>query len=431
MGRPDVARAQVVVVRDGEREALQNPPLKAFTRFSDVVYVHAAEDAALPLGSHYFFNCLRADERLYRLSDQAVRRGASVTFIVRYVDAALADFVRERGLNLMPAYGVGHQITSATLYRGIGAVLAGHRVVPEAFISNSIARWSSPLFPDSNTVIRLLTLASRLAHTSTTIVAAVLSLHRTGSNFLRDLIGLTVSGHVGVFHEHAIPPVSPTEPDPKRPLFDQQSVERDASKGRAIRRAILRDMILRANRRFIFVCDRDPVERLTSYFQERHMARLVSSYDSERQMLRNADDIQRTFDQWVTEYARRQRHWYERQLVHNFGLNVLEAVRTNDGFLLAENGENMLIVVPTARLSGLRDALAAAFGANAYALTAANSVTTRWAFVDRAFRRQIQFHAATADMLRNIPEVAYIHGQSSQHSITDGLPSRGCGIGTR
>ena len=161
------------------------------------------------------------------------------------------------------------------------------------------------------------------------------------------------------------------------------------------------------------------------------MARLVSSYDSERQMLRNADDIQRTFDQWVTEYARRQRHWSERQLVHNFALNVLEAVRTNDGFLLAENGENMLIVVPTARLSGLRDALAAVYGANAYALTAANSVTTRWAFIDRAFRRQIQFHGATADMLRNIPEVAYIHGQSSQHSITDGLPSRGCGIGTR
>jgi hypothetical protein len=193
-------RWRVVVVRDGELRAIRNPPPRTFSGSGGVAYVHLSDPRPLPRATHYFFNCARADQHVYELSDRARRTGGSVTFIVRHVDHELARHVEQTKASLIPAYGFSNQITDATLREATRRVLDGRRVVATGFMHNSIG--VPPQGRDSpNTFVRLLMEATQVASNSTAVVAAVLSLHRTGSTFLRDLIGLTVSTRVHVFHE--------------------------------------------------------------------------------------------------------------------------------------------------------------------------------------------------------------------------------------
>jgi hypothetical protein len=403
-------RPKIVVVRDGEPDAVRNPPPTTFTRFTDVTYRHLMELSTLPGGSHYFFNCNVVDERVYALANQARGAGANLTFIVRHIDHELARFVEETHAGLIPAYGVANHITQATVCRAVRRVLAGHRVVATGFLQNSLARSPHNEAP-TNMFVRLLIEASRLAHGSARVVAAVLSLHRTGSNFLRDLIGLTVSSRVGVFHEHEVPPASGVRPDRRRPIFDQVFLEADQIRARLLRRTCLREMILNADCRFIFVAERPPDERLTSYFVKRHIGWLRSHYDRQRCTLGNLREIQQAFDDWLETSVRVQRSWYRKRLVETFGLNVLEASRTDDGFLLSRRAANTLLVMPTACLDTLGDELASVFGTDVYGTIARNSVRTEGiaSEIDRAFRRQVYFPAAIAEALWQIPEVAHLH----------------------
>jgi hypothetical protein len=338
---------------------------------------------------HCVISCGRATARLYAVADKAARAGARLTFLVRYVDDALADFARERQVNVLPAAGYIDQISTATQHEAIRRILAGGHVTAQGFVDHSVGRFE---YRRPHTVIRALSEASRLANASTRVVTAVLSLHRTGSNFLRDLIGLTVSGNVDVFHEHSVPhALSEQGPSPRQLL-----------------KAARRVQILSAARRFIFICERDPVERLISYFQERHMALLMQSFDPGTGSFRDRAAIQRTFDAWVARQAQSQRDWYRKRLAVHFGLGPLDCAPTDDGFFLGTHGENTLVVVPTKRLSALREELAGAFGGGAYDTIATNTIRRRGgAAIDATFRRDIRFDPAVEEMLAQIPEVAY------------------------
>jgi hypothetical protein len=235
---------------------------------------------------------------------------------------------------------------------------------------------------------------------------------------MRDLIGLTVSGRVGVFHEHSIAPRSSLPPDPRRPLFDQHVLEGDPGRARQLRRAMLRDLIVNASRRFIFVCEREPRDRLISFFQKRHMGLLQRLYDPGRRALSETAELQRVFDAWLDKYAAMQSEWYRERLLENFGLNVLDCEPTHDGLLMGHSGPNTLLIVPTARLNTLRTELADVFGGTAYDAVASNSLDRRGGReIDRAFRRQIHFDSAIDGWLNEIPEVAHItrflHGREA------------------
>jgi hypothetical protein len=392
---PDL-RLRVVVVRDGEPGAIRNPSPRTFSGSGGVAYVHLSDPRPLPPARHYFFNCARTDPNVYELSDRARRTGGSVTFIVRHVDHELARHVELTKASLIPAFGCSNQITDATLREATRRVLDGRRVVATGFIDNSIGV-APQGGASAGTFVRLLMEASRLANGSTDVVAAALSLHRAGSTFLRDLIGLTVSGRVHVLHENAVPPQSECQPDE--------------------RRAWLRKTMLGARRRFIFVAERPPDDRLMSSFQRRHCASLQSSYDRTHRVLRHAAGIQRTFNEWLKTQVPVLEQWYPQQLVEAFGVDILAADRTADGFLLGHHADNTLLVVPTARLHALRADVASTFGGqDAFWTIATNSATaTRsGAEVDTAFRRQIRFPAEMTDALWQIPEVAHLHTHPSR-----------------
>jgi hypothetical protein len=422
VGEPRQGLPWVVVARDGEPDALRNPPLRTFGRISNVTYIHVSALSAAPEGSHYFFNCNRVDSRIYALCDRVRRQRGSIAFIVRHVDRELARYVKETNASLMPAYGPGHQITQATVSRLAQRVLGGHRVVAEGFISNSLGL-NGRNRGSQSTVVRYLEEASGLADSSRRVVAAVLSLHRTGSNYLRDLIGLTVSGRVHVFHEHEIPRPSEVTPNHGVSCFDQAFLEADSARSRLLRRACLRDMIVNAQHRFIFVAERAPEDRLTSYFQRRHLAWLGALYDRKAGGFRDVPEIQRRFHDWLTQHVQSQRIWYRTRLVDTFGLNVLEAEQTEDGYLVGQHGANTLLVVPTARLAALKDDLASALGGHdAYEAIASNSVRVSEGGdeIDRAFRRRIQFPESIVDALWRIPEVARLHSRPATLSLDPG-----------
>jgi hypothetical protein len=405
------SQPRVVVVRDGETSVVHNPPPLTFGRASNVTYVHVSELNAAPEGSHYFVNCARVDAGIYALCNRARRNGTQITFIVRHVDLELARYVDEMNASLIPAYGIGHQITQATLSRIAQRVLRGHRVVAEGFVSNSLGL-SMRNQCSRDTVVRHLMEASRLADGSTSVVAAVLSLHRSGSNYLRDLIGVTVSGRVHVFHEHEIPRASEVTRDHSVSCVDQALLEADWARARLLRRACLRDMIVNAGHRLIFVTERAPDDRLMSYFQRRHLAWLGTLYDRRLRVLRDVPQIQRRFEDWLKRSVRSQRKWYRRSLGDTFGLNVLEAERSENGCRVGQRGTNTLLVVPTTRLNALRDALVSACGSHAaYASIASNSVrvSRRGDEIDRVFRRDIRFPESMIDALWEIPEVACLH----------------------
>ncbi len=412
-------RTTVVVVRDSARGAINHPPSKEFARALSVAYHHADDGHPVPSAAHTFFNCRRVDDRLLAMADEAQRAGSRLTFLVRHVDARLARYVEETGASLLPAAGFDSQIAEDTLFAAIRHIIAGHRVVAGGFIANSTGTPRQK--GGSSTFINVLAEASHLANGSTPTVAAVLSLHRTGSNFLRDVVGLTVSGAVDVFHEHATPPPSVVDAN-IRPSFDDVFTEPDPTRARQLRRACLRHMMTTAQRRFIFVAERPPHDRLISHFQKRHMAWLQSRYSPERDALDHVDEIQRTFEEWLAAHIEIQRGWYRKHLLRMFGLDVLACQPTTDGLLKGRHAENTLLIVPTARLDSLRNEAASAFGGEAYRLVSSNAVRAQGVTkVNRAFRRQIEFPKALLKALWSIPEVAHLHPRPASLTGPGGL----------
>ena len=241
----------------------------------------------------------------------------------------------------------------------------------------------------------------------------MLALQRSGSKFLRDIIGLTVSGRVRIVHEHAVPEQGSIAPDDARPLFEQILLESDLERRRALKLSILRRNLLTSERRYIFVTERDPGDRLISYFQVARAKELRARFDASQGRFSGERDIQAAFDAWARVQIARQRLWYEKQLAEPFGLRVLDTEGTGDGLLVGTSGPNTLIVVPTTRLNGLLADLSANFGAESYKSLADNSARMRGSdALNRCFRQRFKVAESILDEARRIPEVAYIHSVS-------------------
>jgi hypothetical protein len=385
---------------------------RAVSASIDAVYRRTTDTTALPHATHYFFLLDEVDHAEYGLLIEAVRTGARVTLIAKALEPHFAAFVERPNVNIIPVCGDPGPISAATFQRAIAMVLAGERVGARGFVQNSLARHDLDA-GDSHPFVAMLNEASLAANTSTT-VAAVLALQRTGSNFLHDMIGLSVGSKVRMFHEHDVPGLADAAAHP-RPSVDRRFLERDGE--HAFRQAALRDAIVTAERRYIFVSDRLPDDRLWSYFVKGRSAWLHRHFDATHSRFRDAAEIQRRFDEWTRGQLDRQRKWYRNKLLRPFGLDVLETDLC-DGLFIGRHGPNTLIVVPTVCLSRLVHVVSAAFRTDCYRSLAYNSERESGdEAMGRAFREQFRLDPEVVESLWAIPEVAHIHGERTMPDL--------------
>jgi len=402
---PDLEHTAIILIgQHAQTDALAT--LRRALSGSNAVYRRIADVSALPPADQYFFLLDEVDHAASGLLIEAVRSGATVTLIANAFEPHFAAFAERSNVNIVPMCGDAGPIGAPTLQRAIAMVLAGERVAARGFVQHSLARQEGDA-GNGHPFVSILREASVAANTSTTVVAAVLALQRTGSNFLHDMIGLSVSAKVRTFHEHDVHGLADAAARP-RPSIDSQSLERD---GRyAMRQTVLRDTLLTPERRYIFVSDRSPQDRLLSYFVKGRSAWLEGHFDAARSQFRNAAEIQRRFDEWAWAQLDRQRKWYRNKLLRPFGLNVLETERI-DGLLIGRHGPNTLIVVPTVRLNQLVDVVSDWFRTDCYRALAHNSASESGdEAIGRAFRHQFTIQPDVIESLWAIPEVAHIHG---------------------
>jgi len=397
----------IVVVRDRDPAAVQNPPRRLFGERRRVAHVHAATSGQLPPSNRYVFNLDRLDDLSRRRAVHAQEQGAQVTLILRHVDAAVALELAGGDWNVIPAYGDTEHIGVGTLRRALRMVCDGDRVVARGFMLNSASRPTAGARGES-ALSQLLHHASKEARAGMSVVAAVMAPQRSGSQWLRDLIGWTISSEVRVFHEHEVPRAADEWCD-SRSLADALALEPDRVRRTILRRAALRRVLLSARRRYIFMTDRDPVDRLISYFVKRASSWLHERFDDTNQRFRDAGEIQRVFEDWLPGQVALHARWFRSTLSEPFGLQVRCAQSTVDGLLVTHAGPNTLVVVPTERLNALRDAAETEYGAGACAPLADNSASARGdAAIVAAFRREVRVPSAATKALYDIPEVAYL-----------------------
>jgi hypothetical protein len=85
--------------------------------------------------------------------------------------------------------------------RALRMACDGVHVVAKGFLENSGSRYDDT--HPAHTFVRLMRRMSAEAKQGQSVIAAVLAQHRTGSQWLRDLVGWTVASQVHVVHEHA------------------------------------------------------------------------------------------------------------------------------------------------------------------------------------------------------------------------------------
>ena len=347
------SESSIVVVRDRDPAALQNPPRRTFGDRGAVTYLHAATRGDLPAARHYFLNLDRLDDFGWLRASRAREQGRAVTIIVRNLDAAAAAELARSSWNVIPAYGETEHIGFGTLRHAVRLACDGHRVVARGFLGNSGAGWASDSGRRRSTFLQLLHQMSEEACAGVRVVAAVLAPQRTGSQMLRDLIGWTVGSGVRVFHAHGIPPADVIWPD-THSLVDALALEPDPHRQTLMRRAALRSVLLSARRRYLFLAARDPLDRVVSYFVKRKAGWLRERLGASGCRFDGAAEIQRDFEVWLRAQTAHHARWFERTLLEPFGLQVSRAQATSDGLLVTHNGPNTLIVVPTEMLDALR-----------------------------------------------------------------------------
>jgi hypothetical protein len=410
---PDSEQSAVVFVGQRPYADSLETLRRAVSASIDAVYRRTTDTTALPGATHYFFLLDEVDHAEYGLLIEAIRAGARVTLIAKALEPHFAAFVERPNVNIIPVCGDPGPISAATFQRAIAMVLAGERVGARGFVQNSLARHATDP-GDSHPFVAMLNEASLAANTSTTVVAAVLALQRSGSNFLHDMIGLSVSAQVRMFHEHDVPGLADAATHP-RPSVDPRFLEREGQ--HAFRKAALRDAILTAERRYVFVSDRLPDDRLRSYFVRGRSAWLHRHFDATHSRFRDAAEIQRRFDEWARGQLDRQRKWYRNKLLRPFGLDVLDT-ELSDGLFVGRQGPNTLIVVPTACLSRLVHVVSAAFRTDCYQSLAYNSERESGdQAMGRAFREQFRLDPDVVESLWAIPEVAHIHGERTMPDL--------------
>ena len=395
-----------VVVFVGERPHAESlEPLRRALSSFDVIYRGVTDVTTLPRARHQFFLLDELDHSAYGLLIDAVRDNATVTLIAQAIAPHLAPFIERPNVNVIPVCGDPGPISASTFERAIAMVLAGERVAARGFVQHSIAP-HHPLADGSHPFVALLNEASFIANTSNTVVAAVLALQRTGSNFLHDMIGLSVSANVRTFHEHDVPGLADAATHP-RPSFDRRLIDRHDRL--ALRQAVLRDTILSPERRYIFVTDRPPEDRLFSYFVKGRSAWLRRQFDASTGRFRHVTELQRGFDEWARAQLDRQRKWYRNKLRRPFGLDVLRTEHVH-GLFIRREGANTLVVIPTMWLNLLSEIVTAAFRTDCYRALAYNSAGESGdGAMARAFREQFRLEPEVVQSLWAIPEVAHIH----------------------
>jgi hypothetical protein len=410
------SESPIVVVRDRDPRALEQPPRREFGE-RRVTYVHATTPGVLPASPGYVFNLDRLDDVSRGLAARARDSGADVTVIVRRVDGSAGAELLESSWNVIPAYGDTEHIGRGTLRRTLHMVGHGTRVVARGFLLNSATAVAGAR--RGSTFLALLDEMSEQGRTGERVVAAVLAPQRTGSQWLRDAIGWTAGSKVQVFHEHGVPESGDAWAE-TRCLADALALERDRRRRARLRQAALRHLLLSAQRRYIFLTDRDPVDRLVSYFAKRQARWLRERLDASGQRFDDPTAIRRVFEPWFAAQVAHQTRWFRTTLAEPFGLHVQRAQPTSDGLLVAHNGPNTLVIVPIERLDALRNDIEEAYGRGACAALADNSAAARGdAPLVAAFRRQVPIPSATADALRSIPEIAYMR------SLVSGRASNG------
>jgi hypothetical protein len=399
------AMPSIVVVRDRDPAAVKQPPSRVFEDGCVVRYVHAGVAGRLPESPRYVFNLDRLDDVSHGRAARACERGAQVTVVVRHVDTRAAVALQASGWSVLPAYGDTDHIGARTFRRGLRMAYDGHRIVAVGFLRNSTDAVTRGV-PPASAFLRLVAQMSREAFAGERVVAAVLSPHRTGSKWLRDLIGWSAGSAVRVFHEHAIP--EPNGHWPDWPCFaDALALEADRDRQARMRRTALRRLLVSARRRYIFVTDRDPVDRLVSYFVKRHSQWLRMQLDESGKRFGSDHLIQHRFDAWLEAQVVHHARWFRTTLLEPFGLDVRCARPAGDGLLVASHGSNTLIVVPVERLTALRASVEAEFGAGSASALDDNSAAGRGdTDLLAAFRRQVPVPARVVRALHAIPEVA-------------------------
>jgi hypothetical protein len=404
----DVARRSVVVVRDRDLAALRHPEPRIIGEHGTVVYVHASRPEPLPGASHYIFNLERLDAASRERACSAHEAGVRVTLILQHIDEVTARFLTSTTWNVLPAYGDVEHIGVSTFRRALRMALDGVHVVARGFLQNSSPPSSLANARPASSFVRLLRRISEEAAHGEAVVAAVLAPHRTGSQWLRDLIGWTTGSEVRVAHEHTVPAYTATGPV-SRNLADALAREPDPERHKAIRRAAFRSVLLTARRRYIFVTYRDPVDRVVSYFIKRHSQFLRERLDPATQTFLDPSAIQAVFERWLPEQVKGHSHWFRTTLFDHFGLDVCRAEPTDDGLLLGRHEPNTLVVVPVETLSSLRDAVEAEYGREICAPLADDSAVSRGdGPIAAAFRRDVQVPPVVATALRSIREAAHI-----------------------
>ena len=408
----DVARRSVVVVRDRDLAALRHPEPRIIGGHGTVVYVHASRPGPLPDASHYIFNLERLDEASRQRACSSHDAGARITLILQQVDEVTAGFLTGTTWNVLPAYGDVEHIGVATFRRALRMALDGVHVVARGFLQNSGPTSSLAHARAASAFVRLLRRMSEEAAHGDAVVAAVLAPQRTGSQWLRDLIGWTTGSDVRVAHEHTVPGDTATGPV-ARTVADAVAREPDPARHRAIRRTAFRSVLVTARRRYIFVTYRDPVDRVVSYFIKRHSQFLRERLDPATQTFLDPSAIQAVFERWLPQQVKGHSHWFRTTLFDHFGLDVCRAEPTDDGLLLARHEPNTLVVVPIETLSSLREAVEAEYGREACAPLADDSAVSRGdGPIAAAFRRDIQVPAAVATALRSLREAAHIRSNT-------------------
>lgn len=405
--------ASVVVVRDRDPAALQDPPRRTFGAVGAVTYRHAAAPGRLPPSRHYVFNLERLDDLNRRRAARLRAQGTDVTVIVRQLDAATAKDLANSSWNVIPAYGDAEHIGHGTLRRAVRMACDGQRVVARGFLGNSGPDSAHRPARHRSTFLDLVRQMSDEARAGEKVVAAVLAPQRTGSQWLRDLIGWTAGADVRVFHEHGIPETEDDWPDSSS-LADALAHEPDRNRQTWMRRAALRSVLLSARRRYVFLTDRDPADRVISFFVRRRSISLRERLIVSEGTFEGLDEIQREFDAWAMAQVAHHTRWFRSTFVEPFGLHVERAQATHDGLLVTHHGPNTLVIVPTERLDALRLAVEAEYGEDVCAPLADNSAAARGdAEVMTAFRRHVRVPPAIERALRDIPEVAHVRSAVS------------------
>jgi hypothetical protein len=405
----------IVVVRDRDVAALRHPEPRMFGSRGAVTYVHASDARMLPEAWHYVFNLERLDHEFHAHACRAWTNGARVTFILKHLDAATADILAGSPWSVLPAYGDTEHIGVRTLRRALSMACDGVHVAARGFLLNSGNGLQSGDAAPASPFVRLLRRMSGQARQGESVVAAVLAPQRTGSQWLRDLIGWTVASGVRVFHEHSVPREAAFWPT-SRSLLDALALELNPDRQRMMRRAALRSALLDARWRYVFVTYRDPVDRLISYFVKRHSQYLRERLDAASQTFLDPSEIQRVFEVWLPPQVKSHARWFRTTLFDHFGLDVCRA-ESMDGVLFGRHGQNTLVVVPIEMLNSLRNAVEATYGPDMCAPLADDSAFARGdGPINTAFRRDIHIPSAVVNALRSIREVAYIQARVRAHS---------------